>query len=279
MSGVTVVIPISPDRRIIDLKVLISEKREFGFPLPYRQNIVFMVQGDPSSFEPLADERTLAECGIKDTTELDLLLPPPDENLTQELYQLHRFAREGRIDNFREVFGLYFNENLNVGRMLLENEDNTAFINAIAPLITELIIDSPVRSVDVAIIAEMLKTNTTITRLTIRNNHHTVRAGEAALIADMLRVNTYITYINLSNNNFRVEGARSIADALRVNRTLTEIDLSSSVLMDEGVLAILDSLYQTNITKIDISSNTNFGAPRWKLNHLESYRPDIKVTH
>ena len=110
----------------------------------------------------------------------------------------------------------------------------------------------------VFVLAEALKTNTTLTKLDLSVNNFGAE-GVAALAA-ALRTNTTLTKLDLSVNNLGAEGVAALAAALRTNTPLTELNLCGNNFGAEGVAALAAALQtNTTLTKLNLSVN-NLGA-------------------
>ena len=85
-----------------------------------------------------------------------------------------------------------------------------------------------------AVLAAVLETNTTLTKLVLGDNY--LGPGGAKSLATALKINTALTNLNLRRNNLRPE---SLTTALKTNTTLTNLDFSGSTLgpVDAGSLA------------------------------------------
>ena len=82
---------------------------------------------------------------------------------------------------------------------------------------------------DVLAIGELLKTNKTVTTLTLFNNNIT----DVQSIGDGLKTNNTLWRLNLSNNNITDDsGIQSIIDGLKTNNTLNELVLQYNQLSD-----------------------------------------------
>ena len=97
----------------------------------------------------------------------------------------------------------------------------------------------------VVVLAEALKTNTTLTGLYFSNGD--LDGAGAAALANALQTNTTLTELYLSSNNLGAEGVAALANALQTNTTLVWLDLSHNNLRADGVAALAAAL-RTNTT-------------------------------
>ncbi|KAF9944254.1 hypothetical protein BGZ70_004873, partial [Mortierella alpina] len=118
----------------------------------------------------------------------------------------------------------------------------------ISPCFCKLSIEATPGSVggkELTTIAEVLKTNSTLTALDLTNNS----SGDsgAGVLAEALKTNTTLSSLSLNNNNIGDNGARSLAYALKTNKTLTTLSLEDNFIKFNGALALSESL-KTNLT-------------------------------
>jgi len=85
-------------------------------------------------------------------------------------------------------------------------------------------------------LAEVLKTNKTITKVDIKNND--IHEEAVAALMDALKTNTTVTSLDMSDNFSRGKGA-AIADMIKANKTLTYLNLNVNQLSDEDSQAVL----------------------------------------
>ncbi|CAE7466534.1 Nlrc3, partial [Symbiodinium necroappetens] len=104
------------------------------------------------------------------------------------------------------------------------------------------------------VIAEALKTNSTLTSINFARSRFGVESGKA--MGEALKTNSTVTSINLEHNNIRDEGAQAIAEALRSNSTLTNINLAWNRIDVEGGKAICEALKSNStLTSINLKGN------------------------
>ena len=120
---------------------------------------------------------------------------------------------------------------------------------------------------EVSLIAEALKTNTTLKRLCIVGTRWSSTMFEASggftakgamAIANALEANTTLKELDLSDNSIGAEGAKAIARALEKNKTLTALDLRDNNIGDEGAIAIANALrenYSIRIKRLNLNLN------------------------
>ena len=96
-------------------------------------------------------------------------------------------------------------------------------------------------------LAEVLKTNTTLTELDLRRNF--IGNEEAIVLAEALKINKTLVKLNLSENNIGNEGAKALAEALKTNRTLINLNLETNRISANGADPFVETL-ETNTTLI-----------------------------
>lgn len=103
-------------------------------------------------------------------------------------------------------------------------------------------------------IAEALQSNTTLTRLALGYNY--IGAKGASALAKLLASNTSLSWLNLWSNNMGDEGVAALADALKANNTLTGIILNENNIWSAGATALAESL-RTNaaLVSLDLEGN------------------------
>jgi hypothetical protein len=106
----------------------------------------------------------------------------------------------------------------------------------------------------VSVLAEALKTNTSVTKINLYENE--IGDSGAVALAVALKTNTSVTKIDLHENEIGDSGALLLANALKTNTSVTEIDLSGNEIGDSGAVALADAL-KTNasVTKIALYGN------------------------
>ncbi|KAF9963988.1 hypothetical protein BGZ70_007073 [Mortierella alpina] len=89
-------------------------------------------------------------------------------------------------------------------------------------------------------LAETLRTYATLTTLNLNNN--SIGEGGAKALAEALKVNSTLTTLNLNNNPTGEDGAKALAEALKVNSTLTTLNLNKNSIGDEGAKVLAEAL-------------------------------------
>ena len=114
--------------------------------------------------------------------------------------------------------------------------------------------DNKVYDAEVAALGKALKTNTTLTELDLSANY--LSAAGAAALAEALKTNTTLTKLNLSDNDLDAAGAAALAEALKANTTLTKLNLYNNDLDAAGAAALAEALKaNTTLTKLNLSDN------------------------
>ena len=114
--------------------------------------------------------------------------------------------------------------------------------------------NATINAANAVVLADVLKSNTTVTKLDLSRNF--IGDSGAAGLAEALKSNTTLTVLNMSNNDIGDAGAAGLAEALKSNTTLTDLDLSSNAIGAAGAAGLAKSL-QSNatLTKLDLSLN------------------------
>ena len=98
-----------------------------------------------------------------------------------------------------------------------------------------------ITSVGAAILANALRTNTTLQKLNLGYN----RLGDngvQSLAASLIKDNTTLTKLHLQSNGISRQGAAHLATMLRSNRTLLHLALDENNIGDSGVKLLSDGL-------------------------------------
>jgi hypothetical protein len=97
-------------------------------------------------------------------------------------------------------------------------------------------------------LCDVLKENTTIMQVDIRNNK--IGVDGARVIADMIRENTAITHLDISWNDFGVEGGHALLEGIQMNNQLVDCQLSGNRIAEDTLHAIAFILRRnrTNLT-------------------------------
>ena len=112
---------------------------------------------------------------------------------------------------------------------------------------------------DVVILAEALKTNTTLTSLHISFN--TIGEEGAVALAEALTSNSSLRVLNLGTNRILGPGASALTGLLKRNTTLTELLVPFNNILDSGADALAEALKcNVSLSRLDLSFN-NIGHP------------------
>ena len=113
---------------------------------------------------------------------------------------------------------------------------------------------SVIDAADVVVLADVLKSNTTVTKLDL--SRHSIDGAGAAGLAEALKSNTTLTVLELSYNNIGDAGATDLAEALKSNTTLTVLKLSNNGIRDAGAVGLAEALKSnTTLTVLKLSNN------------------------
>ena len=96
-------------------------------------------------------------------------------------------------------------------------------------------------------LAEVLKTNTTLTELDLERNN--IGSKEVFVLAEALKINKTLVKLNLSQNNISNAGAKALAEALKINRTLINLNLEANKISANGADPFVETL-EINTTLI-----------------------------
>ena len=94
--------------------------------------------------------------------------------------------------------------------------------------------------VDILLLAEALKVNSTLTVLKLNDNG--IGAQGASGLAEALKVNSTLTVLKLNDNYIGAQGATGLAEALKVNSTLTVLKLNGNDIGAQGATGLAEAL-------------------------------------
>ena len=86
-------------------------------------------------------------------------------------------------------------------------------------------------------------------------------AHDATVVAEILKSNTSVTKVNLgANEEIGDEGAKALAEALKVNATVKELNLYECGIGDDGAAALAEALRSnTSLTYLRLEYNDGIG--------------------
>ena len=96
-----------------------------------------------------------------------------------------------------------------------------------------------------AVLAEVIKTNSTLTLLNLSNS--SIGDDGVAALAKAIKKNSTLTELNLSGNTIGVEGVTALSEAIKKNSTLTELNLFGGSLHVDYVATLAEAI-KTNST-------------------------------
>ncbi|KAG0052970.1 hypothetical protein BGZ83_001846 [Gryganskiella cystojenkinii] len=103
-------------------------------------------------------------------------------------------------------------------------------------------------------LGEALKTNTTLTFLSLRDNW--IGCSGFHALAEALKINSSLTSLVLENTSMAVTGAHALGEALKTNTTLTYLNLRSNSIGDSGCQALGEALkINTTLVSLDLGGN------------------------
>ena len=84
---------------------------------------------------------------------------------------------------------------------------------------------------------------------------------DATVVAEILKSNTSVTTVRLNRNTaIGDEGAKALAEALKVNATVETLDLQSCGIGDDGAAALAEALgSNTSLTRLELDRNDGIG--------------------
>lgn len=247
MSGKTNEYNVSPNATIKDLKRLIQQNNEMH-PSIYKQALILR----SVQLEPLANERTIAECGIINGSSLDLLLVELPEFNNIIIDQVVALIRTNSID-LVDLLSQYTGE-LNLEDKEITDAHMVSLCSALGQnnTVTSLNLSSNEFSLDgITELVKLLKINNTITTLNLGYNHLNNELIE--ILVDGLIQNNTITTLDLSANDFDMEG---IVKLLNHNTPITTLNLSNNYINDKKATLLADPLIRhTFITNLILRDN------------------------
>ena len=94
---------------------------------------------------------------------------------------------------------------------------------------------------DAAVVAEILKSKTSVTSVNLSINKEIGDEGAKAL-AEALKVNATVKELGLYGCGIGDDGAAALAEALRTNSSLSQLSLIGTNIGDEGATALRDAV-------------------------------------
>ena len=108
---------------------------------------------------------------------------------------------------------------------------------------------------DAATLAEVLKTNTTLTELDVSGNK--IGGAGAAALAEAIKTNSTVTRLYMSKNGIGDAGVAALAEAIKINSTATELYLSQNGIGEAGAAALAEAIKtNTTVTVLHLSGNS-----------------------
>ncbi|KAF9176831.1 hypothetical protein BGZ50_009617 [Haplosporangium sp. Z 11] len=104
-------------------------------------------------------------------------------------------------------------------------------------------------------LSEAIKTNSTLITLKLWNNK--IGDNGAQALSEALKANSTLATLDLISNSIGEDGAQTLSEALKTNSTLATLDLTSNSIGDNGAQALSEAL-KTNstLTTLDLTSNS-----------------------
>ena len=115
--------------------------------------------------------------------------------------------------------------------------------------------NATINAANAVVLADVLKSNTTVTKLDLSCNF--IGDSGAAGLAEALKYNTTLTVLNMSNNGIGDAGAAGFAEALKYNTTLTVLNMSNNGIGDAGAAGLAEALKSnTTLTELMLEINS-----------------------
>ncbi|KAF9556568.1 hypothetical protein EC968_008173 [Mortierella alpina] len=108
----------------------------------------------------------------------------------------------------------------------------------------------------VKLLSNQPKTSSQLCKLSIEVTPGSVQVKEIEDLAEILKTNSTLTSLSLESNAIGDDGATALAEALKTNSTLDTLDLRGNTIWFKGLLAFLE-LLQTNSTLTTLDLRTN----------------------
>ena len=125
----------------------------------------------------------------------------------------------------------------------------------------------------VKLIADALKTNTTLTELNISGN--VISQGNAIKISDALKINTTLTKLDLGGTQLK-SIATNIVEFLKTNKTLTSLNLSWNAIKDfTGIMDALNS--NKTLTELNLEKNWITESDKQQIKKLKKTKPKLNI--
>ncbi|XP_004343810.1 hypothetical protein CAOG_07086 [Capsaspora owczarzaki ATCC 30864] len=135
--------------------------------------------------------------------------------------------------------------------------------------------DNQIGVAEAQAIAEALKVNTTLIKISLQENQ--IGDAGAQAIAEALRANTTLKELLLHLNQIGDAGAQAIAEALKVNNTLTDLYLDENQIGDGGAQAIAEALKaNATLSYVHLKHNQIGDGGAWAI--AEALRVNSTVT-
>ncbi|KAG0358602.1 hypothetical protein BGZ54_010353 [Gamsiella multidivaricata] len=93
-------------------------------------------------------------------------------------------------------------------------------------------------------------------KLSVEMNATFIGVNELEILAEALKTNSTLTTLNLESNSIGDNGALALSEALKTNSTLTSLDLQYNSIRENGALALSEAL-KTNSTLTTLNSRNN----------------------
>ncbi|XP_068734605.1 protein NLRC3-like [Montipora capricornis] len=111
-----------------------------------------------------------------------------------------------------------------------------------------------IRGSGTAILAHVMATNSTVTKLNLK--YSGIGESGAAALAKAVEMNSTLTNLILSENGISDSGAAALAKAVEINSTLTTLDLSANGICDSGAAARAKAVeINSTLTQLYLSYN------------------------
>ncbi|KAF9176758.1 hypothetical protein BGZ50_009716 [Haplosporangium sp. Z 11] len=128
---------------------------------------------------------------------------------------------------------------------------------------------------ELGLLADALKTNSTLTTLDLRNN--SIGDNGAQALSEALKINSTLTTLDLSANSIGDNGAVALSEAFKTNSTLITLDLSANSIGDNGAQMLSEAL-KTNLTLTTLNLRNNSIGPNGAQALSETLKSNSTLT-
>ena len=130
---------------------------------------------------------------------------------------------------------------------------------------------------DCTALAEAIKHNSTLRQLDLSQNRFGV--GDCNILADAIKHNSTITHLNLSSNSFGLKECTALAEAIKHNSTITHLNLSCNFFGLGDCTALAEAIkHNSTIRQLNLS-RTNLGFVDCAIVLADAIKHNSTITH